>query len=223
MHGDEAEVAYYRAIEDFFAAARGVPHILSPKDVQLMIGWWRENIPLDVITSAVAEVFARKRAQDDDNPAVSLTYCRHAVKAQARRYAELRVGRSEEQPEDEEQALKNRAAVQKLADTLTEVAGRHHEKYPALAKVLDTVAAQLLDAADIPGAALDDHLFNLESALLDGCRRALPDNERQEFEKSARSLAARSGAVGEALERSIRALADRELRTMLGLPRLHLG
>ena len=31
---DEIEIAYYRSIEDFFAAARGVPHILSSKDVQ---------------------------------------------------------------------------------------------------------------------------------------------------------------------------------------------
>ena len=45
-----AEIEYYRAIEDRFAALRGVPHTLSPKDFQLMRRWWSDQVPLAAVT-----------------------------------------------------------------------------------------------------------------------------------------------------------------------------
>ncbi|MEJ2582841.1 MAG: hypothetical protein P8127_14590 [Acidobacteriota bacterium] len=89
---DTREIAYYREIEDYFATLRGVPHVLSPKDFQLLREWWRDEIPLPAVRAALAEVFARRRDRGEPDPVVSLSYCRHAVKAHARRAAEMHVG-----------------------------------------------------------------------------------------------------------------------------------
>jgi len=43
---DELELEYYRAVEDLFATLRGVPHVISPKDFQLLREWWRDEVPL---------------------------------------------------------------------------------------------------------------------------------------------------------------------------------
>ena len=73
MPETEEELAYYREIEDFFAAMRGVPHIVSPKDFQLLRGWWRDRIPLAAVAAGISEVFARRRDRNDRDPVVSLT------------------------------------------------------------------------------------------------------------------------------------------------------
>ena len=89
---DDREISYYRAVEDLFATLRGVPHMLSPKDFHLLRSWWREGIPLAAVSAGATEVFARRRERGEIDPVVSLSYCRHAVKAHARRIADMRVG-----------------------------------------------------------------------------------------------------------------------------------
>ncbi len=220
MDRDENEIAYYRAIEDFFAASRGVPHILSSKDVQLMVGWWREDIPLEAITSAIAEVFTRRRLANEADPTVSLSYCRHAVQAQARRYAELRVG--EENDELNQVDSSGLEAVAQLSAELERISEQHRSKFPAAAEVIASIATQLQSPNAMPRAMRDDFLFNLESALLEGCWRCLPEETQLEIQQTVQEKAAQSGAIGEALERFIRAMNDRELRLLLDLPRLQL-
>ncbi len=50
---DEAEIAYYRAVEDHFAALRGTPFLFSPKDFALLRRWWREGVPLAAVLAGI--------------------------------------------------------------------------------------------------------------------------------------------------------------------------
>jgi hypothetical protein len=216
------ELAYYREIEDFFAVVRGVPHILSPKDFQLMRGWWRERVPLAAVAAGISEVFARRRDRGDREPVVSLSYCRHAVLRHAARLAEMRVGEGPVEATAgglEQNALqldslleRMRAAADGLSENLVEVA-----------KVIVEIADRLDRESSMPSAVLEQHLFSMEAVLLDRCWRALPDHERNVIDERSQETAAVAGGTRSARERTRRAVRDRELRHMLGLPRLEIG
>ncbi len=97
MTDDESlELEYYRAVEDLFATLRGVPHVISPKDFQLLREWWRDEVPLAAVRAGITEVFARRRERGELDPVVSLSYCRHAVRKHAQRLAEMLVGASDD-------------------------------------------------------------------------------------------------------------------------------
>jgi hypothetical protein len=215
----DVELEYYRAVEDLFAALRGVPHVLSPKDFQLLRTWWREQVPLTAVTAGITEVFAKRRDRGEDDPVVSLSYCRHAVSRHARRLAEMRVGEEERPPEGSGSVSE---AVAELAAGLRRTADTVSDRWPAVAEVCGSMAEQVARSADMPAAVLEQHLYALESLTLAGCWAALPEAEREAIEASSADEAAASGASGEALERTRVALRDRALRRRLGLPRLEL-
>jgi hypothetical protein len=216
---NEKEQEFYRAVEDLFAALRGVPHIVSPKDFQLLREWWRDEIPLSAVRAGITEVFARHRDRGESDPVVSLSYCRHAVRKHARRAAEMQVGASDDgapiSPDP-------RAALASLAKDLTATAARLRPEKARIAEVVEGVAATVEAASELPAAALEEHLFALESALLAACLEALDERDRQSIEKRARDEAEASAATPEARERTFRALRDRLLRRELGLPHLEL-
>ena len=216
---DERELEYYRAIEDFFATLRGVPHVISPKDFQLLRDWWRDEVPLSAIRAGITEVFARRRERGDEDPVVSLSYCRHAVRKHARHAAEMRVGATED---NAFHSLDSRPALEALAHDLAAAATKQRSQRPHVAEVIDRIAATVETASEIPAAALEEHLFALESALLATCLDALDENERQSIERRAREEAEATAATPEASERTFRALRDRLLREELALPRLEL-
>jgi hypothetical protein len=218
---DNPELAYYRAIEDFFATLRGVPHVLSPKDFQLLREWWRDEVPLAAIRAGLTEVFGRRRERGEPAPVVSVSYCRHAVRAHARRMAEMMVGLADgggtQPPSMPVGALSN------LATELTEAAARLRGKMPRVAHVVSDFAEAVVGAAELPDAIVEEHLFALESALLSNCLDAVDEAQRHELEERARTEAAASTTSQEARERTFRALRDRLLRDLLSLPRLELG
>jgi hypothetical protein len=216
---DERELEYYRAVEDYFATLRGLPHVISPKDFQLLRDWWRDEVPLSAVRAGITEVFARRRERGDDDPVVSLSYCRHAVRKHARHAAEMQVGATEH---DTVGSLDPRPALEALAHDLGAAATRLRTKQPRAAEVIDCIASTVEAASEIPPAALEEHLFALESALLATCLDALDKDQRQSIEKRARDEAEATAATLEARERTFRALRDRLLRDELGLPRLEL-
>ncbi len=63
---DDAEIAYYRAVEDHFAALRGTPFLFSPKDFALLRRWWREGVPLAAVLAGIAEAWERRREREED-------------------------------------------------------------------------------------------------------------------------------------------------------------
>jgi hypothetical protein len=217
MSEDEPELAFYAAVEDLFATLRGQPHVLSPKDFHLMREWWRDGVPLAAVGAGLAEVAARRSARGDDDPVVSLGYCRHAIRRHAKRLAEARVGAGETLP-----SIDAKENLDALADRLAGDAARLAPDLPAVAAAIDGVALAVRRARELAAGELEAHLAELETVLLARCREALPTALLDEILAAAASAAAASGAAGDALERTRRALIDRELRRRLGLPRLEL-
>jgi len=216
---DEQELEYYRAIEDLFATLRGVPHVISPKDFQLLREWWRDEVPLAAVRAGITEVFARRRERGEADPVVSLSYCRHAVRKHAQRVAEMHVGAPDDgtsPPPDPKPAL------EALAADLKASAGRSRPDKPRIANIIESIATAVEAASDLPVSTLEEHLFALESALLANCLEALDESSRQSLEKRARHEAEATVATPEARERTFHALRDRLLRGDLELPRLEL-
>jgi hypothetical protein len=217
----EPELDYYRKVEDFFASLRGVPHVLSPKDFQLLRTWWRDQVPLSAVVAGLTEVFNRVREDPQANPVTSLAYCRHAVARQARRLAAMHVGATK--PDTGAVGEPGAAAVDHLISALARASAAVRERFPAAAEVIERVAHQITVAGDeLPPALLDEHLFGLESGLLRDCWEALPSERRDAIGRDIDRATRSSAASDEALERSRRALRDREVRRLLTLPRLEL-
>ncbi len=221
MDGDhDAEIEYYRSVEDFFASLRGVPHTLSPKDFELLRKWWRDRVPLAAVRAGIAEVFARRRDRGDADDVVSLRYCRHGVSRHAKRIAEMRVG--ELQGGTEADAREGEEPLHTISSELQRIADGCRQINRRLAEILTSVAAAVEDAAELSPAAAGEHLFALEASLLARCFDVLEPGRREQLEDRARALAEPAGATEEARQRAYRAHRDRLLREMLGLPRLEL-
>lgn len=219
MDDDDRELSFYRSVEDLFASLRGAPHVLSPRDFQLLRSWWREEVPMAAVSAGLTEVFARQRESDSNDPVVSLSYCRHAVKRHAKRLAEMHIGRAD--PDSGDRAQKSADHCRHLVTELATVAGEQRKPRPAVAEALTRIAEQIETAGrDLPVEMLDEHLFGLESAMLHECWQAIPDDERRTIDERVGTAVDGSSATDEARQRSARALRDREIRLLLRLPRL---
>lgn len=220
MDEENPEIAYYRRVEDLFSALRGTPHILSPRDFQLLRSWWRDDIPFAAVSAGLHEVFARTRDRNDADPVLSLSYCRHAVKSHAKRIASMRVG----EPNRESVSPSARDASRTLSAALAAAQRQHECNRPAVAAVLRRTAEQVATAVDeLPPDLLDEQLYNLESAMMTACWEAIEAAERGSIEERILGSLAPSTTSRESRRRSERALRDRELRLLLDLPRLELG
>ncbi len=217
--GNDPEIAYYRAVEDLFATLRGIPHVISPRDFQLLREWWRDEVPLAAVRAGITEVFARRRERGEVDPVVSLSYCRHAVRRHAKQVAEMQVGGSggdTSPPPDPQPDL------EALAAGLRSAAARLRLAKPRIAAIIESIATTVETASELPVSALEEHLFALESALLANCLEALDEPYRQALEDRARNEAESIAATPQARDRTFRALRDRLLRSELELPRLEL-
>ncbi len=215
MDTNDRERDYYRAVEDLFAQLRGTIHVLSPKDFQLLRTWWREGVPLAAVTAGIVETFSKKRERGDDDPVVSLSYCRHAVRRHAKRMAESAVGG--ETPPAPPGAADHDLAL--LDEALERAEARNRELRPEVARVIGSVRSRVALLAGGDPGSVETGLFALEESLLRECWAALGEEERGAVEAAARRAA---GDPDGATPRSLAAHRDRELRSLLGLPRLEL-
>ena len=116
------------------------------------------------------------------------------------------------------------SGLNRVVNALTAAADRLRESRPAVAEVVARVASQVdLAGGAFPPEALDDHLFELESAMLHDCREALPEDERRMIDERVDRAVEASAASEEARKRSSRALRDREIRLLFDLPRLEIS
>lgn len=213
------ELEFYRAVEDLFSTLRGVPHVLSPRDFQLLRTWWKDRVPLSAVRTGVTEVFARRRDRGDSEPVVSLAYCRHAVEKHAKRLAEMRIGAEADSAVD---VAVDPASIQRLAQDLRAAAKSIETERPRVATVVERISHEIDEATEIDGVFVEDYLYALETALLADCLDALDDTDRQRLEGRARAEAEKVAANPDALDRTFRALRDRLLRNLLELPRLEI-
>lgn len=216
MTGTDPEIEFLRAVEDIFATLRGVPHLLSPKDVHLARTWWKEGVPLPAVTAGVTEAIEKRRETDDGDQVVSLSYCRHAVRRQAKRLKEQHIGAHFEG----ENSRDTDRLIEELATDLRRAA--HALTFQETAASIEAFADQVHALIGISPVLVDEQLFSLETALLEACRRTLPRETLAEFEQEAEATTAASGATGTALKRSRRAVVDRKIRQLLDLPRLEI-
>jgi hypothetical protein len=213
---DEDELAYYRAVEDHFAALRGTPFLFSPKDFALLRSWWREGVPLAAVLAGIGEIWERRRERDAD-PVSSLAYCRHAVARQAKRLAAARVGAA-----PGEGAINVAESLHALAAGVAETAASW-ATVPRLAAVLRDLerAVATLPENSRP-EALDETLADLEFTSLDALLGALPADRREAIATEVEHELAGLKMAGEVRSRTRHALLVKALRRLIGLPRLEL-
>ncbi len=225
MH-DDAEIAFYRAVEELFAALRGVHHILSPKDFQLMRSWWSENVPFEAVAAGLTEVFTRRRERmgHECEPVTSLSYCRHAVASHALRIRQARVGNESEGTRSPGVSSHEPVDLSPLIDELSAAERAQHESRPAVAGALRLIRERIaaLGESRAPAAEVDEALFTLEAALLSSCLQALDDAERRSLIAQVEAEVASMHLDEVVAERTYRALIDQAVRSLLGLPRLEL-
>lgn len=220
MNEETPEIAFYRAVEDLFARLRGVPHTLSPKDFQLLRSWWREGVPLAAVVSGVTEVFARHAERGNEDPVVSLSYCRHAVRRDAKRLAEMRAGSDQPSPDDFENLARD---LDRLDRELAAAAARLEKMQPGLSREIELTRRQLEQGRPSSETGAETFLFALETTLLRACFQALDPGVREEIEAAARRAVDPSIEDREDRLRILHAHRDRELRRRFGIPRLELS
>jgi hypothetical protein len=214
---DEAELAYYRAVEDHFAALRGTPFLFSPKDFALLRKWWWEGAPLASVLAGIGEAWERRRERDAD-PISSLSYCRHAVARQVKRLASARVGTV-----GEAAGLDVGGALRSLTLQVSEAADAWLADIPRVAAVLrDLARAVATLPIEAPPSALDETLADLEFTTLDALLAALPSERRETLAAGVDRELASLTLTDDVRERTRRALLVKELRRLVGMPRLEL-
>lgn len=213
---DADDLAYYRAVEDHFAALRGTPFLFSPKDFALLRRWWGEGVPLAAVLAGIGEVCERRREREAD-PVSSLAYCRHAVARQAKRLASARVGAA-----PSEGAFDVATAIRALAGAVAETTAAW-QRVPQVAAVLrDLERAVATLPEDSQPAALDETLADLEFTSLDALLGALPMDRREAIDSEVERELAGLELADDVRKRTRHALLVKALRRLIGLPRLEL-
>ncbi|OFV80437.1 MAG: hypothetical protein A2Y78_02475 [Acidobacteria bacterium RBG_13_68_16] len=213
---DEDELAYYRAVEDHFAALRGTPFLFSPKDFALLRKWWTEGVPLAGVLAGIGEIWERRREREAD-PVSSLSYCRHAVARQAKRLASARVGAA-----SGEGAFDVAEAIRALARAVAETAAAWRGVPQVAAVLSDLERAVSTLPEDGQPAALDETLADLEFTSLDALLGALPVDRHEAIASDVERELAGLKLADDVRNRTRHALLVKALRRLIGLPRLEL-
>lgn len=214
---DGEGLAYYRAIEDAFAALRGTICVFVPKDYWLAQEWCRAGVPLAAVMAGVAEVFSKAQERGADPPS-SLSYCRHAVRRHARRLATAHVGG----PADAIEVAVG-PALERLAAVIREVASAWSEQ-PAVVGVLDRLATAVEGVpSSAPPAAVEVTLERLEEGAIEAMFKSMSAQDREEVMRVVENVPVSGELSPEVVERSRRAVQARAVRERIGLPRLELG
>lgn len=79
MYDEKKFKRYLKEVEDFFIQKRGTPFILSSEDVQLILFWFKREIPLEVVKKAIEEVFEKLKERDPERKINSIKYCAQKI------------------------------------------------------------------------------------------------------------------------------------------------
>ena len=206
-----AEQDYYLEIEAHFAARRGTPFILSPKDWMLMKKWKGNDIPLPVIIEAIDQVFARNEESGRKKVISSLHYCRHAVKEIWEERRQLHVGQEDMVPEEDPgQALEIVAAAIEKSLLPMELSAALSAEVRALAAL-----------RSVP--KIEERLIEMEQELFARLLTELSAEERSALQTAiSKSLGDPTNLDEKTRRRTEDANQRRQLRERFELPRLTL-
>jgi len=204
--------AYFQAIEEIFVRLRGAPLLLSPADWQVARRWYRDGVPLDLVRSALEEVFARRLERGAKGRISSLRYCAPAIEVA---WAHLR-------------ELTAPAERESVPAASLDIPLRLHNLAAALPKKLPEgeVWRDRIGAIPVTGGsqAVEEGLAALDRELLAAAAAGLSGAAEREVESTVeRTLAALAGRIPEdELQRSRDHLRRQILRKRLELPVLSL-
>ncbi|MFH1177947.1 MAG: hypothetical protein V1750_11115 [Acidobacteriota bacterium] len=210
------ELAYYHAVEDYFALLRGTQAVVLSKDYVLLRKWWNDGVPLAAVMAGIAEAMERRPEREGEG-VFTVRYCRHAILRHAKRLALAGVG-----GETGAGALDSAAAIARCAAIVREAARRWHET-PRLAAALGdlALAVERLPQGAPPGA-LDMTIAELERGTLLAVAALLPAELKAELATAADAELSGHDLTEEVRERTLAALKLKRIRALLGLPRLEL-
>jgi hypothetical protein len=205
------DLAYFHAIELAFILQRGAPLLLSPADYQVIKGWHRDGMPLELVLRELEEYFDRRRLREDARQVRSLRQCRPKIDAAWRSLKELTAPGARAAGAEPLEVEPRLAA---LARALPE----HFPGREALAEEIAALAA-LADPRRI-----EERLAELEERAVDDLLAGLRSEEAKALEAQVdQTLAGLAGRVpsdetGRARQRLLRQRARRRA----GLPTLSL-
>jgi len=220
------EEAYATRIEDAFIAERGTPFLLSPKDWTLIRGWRDGGIPVDTVVRAVREAFERRRARGQAGKISSIAYCADAVEEAWEMERRGLVGKAAPPGAGADAPLK-KEILASLAERLRSPSGPHAPGGAAedLLRMVKEKAAAKIESLplELPFEESEDKLSSVEASLVRSVLRILPPEQKDLVEsRVASALGDVTGVSAHVVERMQRALTRREVRALLGLPRLTL-
>lgn len=227
------EAEYFRSIEERFCALRGASRLLSPRDWNLIAGWWTERIPLSLVLESLEEVFlARRRGGTEADRVNSLAYLRPELIRRWRLRREMTAPRRGEDEEAQRLRLDLRRHLGRVARGLkvgaSEARGREREE---LARTLLEAAGEVrmirerAAAPDWSPLECEESLERLDAEILNVAEAALHESERTRLDREALETLTplREGMRRSAFQETLSAMRARLIRREFHLPRLSLA
>ena len=210
---------YAASVERLFRERTGGTLSLSPSDWDRIDDWWRRGVPLWIVLDSLRETMHRTAGRGDGRRMRRLSYCARSVEE---RYVAWTRSREGSHDEDAVAAAPGPAARPSAAGILRAAACRAREAgLAAVAEALDEGARQA-DALPEPAGHADERLLldRIDEQLSERLREAAGESLRNEIhEEAARELEAhRERMSPKAFEATVTRLADRRLRSRLGVP-----
>jgi hypothetical protein len=210
---------FYAAAEAAFIRRRGTPFLLSPTDFALLKQWRALGVPLEAVEAGIDDAFTRREERAAVGRVNSLSYCRDAVLEAWERQAETARGRGARDGGAEPDA---KGALGALAGRLEEVRRSRPDLDAPLSAALRSLGR--LEKSSKRADEVETSLARLDRRLASELYAALPEPERAELDRQVAGLLAGAGDRMDptTVEKTRKALARREVRERLGLPRLSL-
>lgn len=79
MYDEKKFKKYLKEVEDKFIEKRGTPFILSPEDVQIILFWFKREIPLKIIKKGIEEVFEKLKEKNPEKKVNTIKYCTQKI------------------------------------------------------------------------------------------------------------------------------------------------
>ncbi|MGH9867704.1 MAG: hypothetical protein ACREAA_06010 [Candidatus Polarisedimenticolia bacterium] len=212
---------YAASVERLFRERTGGTLSLAPADWDRIDGWWRRGVPLWIVLDSLRETMHRTGGRGDGRRMRRLSYCAPAVEDRYTAWTRSREGSRQSAAG----APHLPSGLQAAVETLRAAAHRAREAgLASVAEALDQCAGEA-EAIPSPSAPTDERLLldQIDERLSERLREAAGEILRNEVRDDAvHELAIhRERMSPKAFDATVARLADRRLRSRLGVPDLH--